>query len=110
MHRVGSQRRLELATACSDLPTNAQCKCNAHAISYTNFVAIVEVGQLVVMVACGGCGLLPMHTLNSEVKELFQRCDAPSNHFVCTSSHNAIQAKMLHSLEHIIIVNPPLDQ
>ena len=58
MHRVGSQRRLELATTCSDPPTNAQCKCNARALSYTNFVAIVWAGQLVVMVACGGRGLL----------------------------------------------------
>ena len=46
MHRVGSQRRLELATACSDSPTDAQCNCSAHTLSCTNFVAIVGAGQL----------------------------------------------------------------
>ena len=57
-HRVGSQRRLELATACSDPLTDAQCNHNTHALSCTNFVAIVGPGQLVVMVACGGRSLL----------------------------------------------------
>ena len=68
--RVGSRRRLELATACSDPPTDAQCNCNAHALSFTNFAAIVVMWQLVAMVACGGRGLLLLCTLNSEVKEV----------------------------------------
>ena len=58
MHRVGSQRRLELAIVCSDPPTDTQCKCNAHALSCTNFAAIVGVGQFIVMVTRSGHGLL----------------------------------------------------
>ena len=57
-HRVGSQRWLELATACSNPPTDAQCNYNAHALSCTNFVANVGAGQLVLMVARSGHGLL----------------------------------------------------
>ena len=52
-HRVGSQRWLVLETACSDPPTDAQCNRNAHALSCTNFAAVVGAGQLVAMVAHG---------------------------------------------------------
>ena len=57
-HRVGSRRWLELATGCSNPPTDAQCNYNAHALSCTNFVANVGAGQLLLMVACSGHGLL----------------------------------------------------
>ena len=52
-HRVGSRRRLVLETACSDPPTDAQRNRNAHALSCTNFAAILGAGQLVAMVARG---------------------------------------------------------
>ena len=57
-HRVGSRRWLVLETACSDPPTDAQCNCNTHALSCINFVAIVGVGQLVAMAACGWAWLI----------------------------------------------------
>ena len=40
-----------LETACSDPPTDAQHNRNAHALSCTNFAAIVGARQLVAMVA-----------------------------------------------------------
>ena len=58
MHRVGSRRRLVLETACSDPPTDAQRNRNAHALSCTNFAAILGAWQLVAMVARGWAWLI----------------------------------------------------
>ena len=71
-HRVGSRRRLVLETACSDPPTDAQRNHNAHALSCTNFMAIVGVRQFVTMVACEWAWFIACsaHFVNSEVKEL----------------------------------------
>ena len=52
-HRVCSRRRLVLETTCSDPPTDPQRNRNAHALSCTNFAAIVGAWQLIAMVARG---------------------------------------------------------
>ena len=56
MHRIGSRRVLELATACSDPPTDAQLQCPCTFLC--KFVAIAGAGQLVAMGARGGHALL----------------------------------------------------
>ena len=61
-HRVGSRRQLVLETACSDPPTDAQCNRNVHALSCTNFTAIVGTGQLIAM-AERGWAWLSVHIL-----------------------------------------------